>query len=142
MESQNNMNKQDEKTADEVLDEATLKMKEQDTMLPEAPASANVRIKTKNGFQWQITMRADKVSKLIAQMEISEDFFISKGWVVPNWQSEGDEKKPFVAPVEEKPCPECKSILRKLQVKKEGKNKGRWFWGCSNKNCKFFEWAT
>lgn len=40
-------------------------------------------------------------------------------------------------------CPECNSMMRFCTVKKDGKNKGRQFWGCANydRGCKGFIWA-
>lgn len=40
---------------------------------------------------------------------------------------------------------ECRLTARIVEVKKDGPNKGKWFWSCPNSQgaqCKFFEWAT
>jgi len=34
---------------------------------------------------------------------------------------------------------QCKNEARRLQVKKEGHNKGRWFYACADRKCQFFE---
>lgn len=78
----------DRKDIDEVLDEANLVARQDNSVLPEAPASANVRVKTKSGRQWQITMRTSSMKKLVEQIEAMDDLFNSKGWDVPNWQKE------------------------------------------------------
>ena len=45
------------------------------------------------------------------------------------------------------PTPKCKCnlIAKRVQVKKEGPNKGRWFFACpqpQNKQCDFFDWEA
>ena len=131
------MNTQDQELIDEIMDESKVGQFDQ-AKLPEAPASANTRIKTKSGRQWQITMRTATVHDLIKQIDALDQLFDSKGWAVPQWQAE-DVQAPKP---EEKPCPTCgKGTLRKLKVKKAGANFGKEFWGCSDRNCKHFEWA-
>ena len=39
-------------------------------------------------------------------------------------------------------CPKCGQEMKLLTVKKEGKNKGRKFWGCPDRSCDGFEWAN
>lgn len=49
--------------------------------LPEAPASASVKIKSPNGFEYIFTMRDEKASELIKKMEALENtYFIPKGY--------------------------------------------------------------
>lgn len=130
------------KSADEVLDIAKLKTTEKQDKLPEAPASANVRIKTKRGYQWQVTMRTETMSQLFKQIEAVENLLETKGWTVPEWQQEKKSTgQTSFKNFETKTCPKCGSKMYKHQVKKEGKNKGRWFWSCSNKSCNEFQWA-
>lgn len=51
-------------------------------------------------------------------------------------QEQDEEKDSLVK------CPFCdKATTNKFQVKKEGKNKGRWFVKCSDETCKYFEWV-
>lgn len=40
------------------------------------------------------------------------------------------------------PCPDCGQHTMAYVTNKEGVNKGRAFRGCSNRNCKFFQWLT
>jgi len=88
----------DRKDMDEALDEANVAAKENMSELPEAPASANTRVKTSSGRQWQITMRTSSMLKLVQQIQAMDDLFDSKGWVVPNWQK---EEKNTPLPIEE-----------------------------------------
>lgn len=122
---------------EEVLNKAGIDAKDKVKDLPEAPVSANVRIKTPRGHQWQITIRDNKVNDIIQKIEILEDVFQDKGWVVPEWQQESREKLTK--------CPDCGSDL------KEGVTKaGKKYIGCTNKQwntalgkyegCKFFKY--
>lgn len=50
------------------------------TGLPEAPASANTRIRTEKNFVWQVTLRADDGQKLAKKIEGFEKFCEEKVW--------------------------------------------------------------
>ena len=55
--------------------------------------------------------------------------------IIPEWLKQEDE--------ETVKCPLCdKGMINKFQVKKEGKNKGRWFVKCSDETCHYFEWVN
>jgi hypothetical protein len=48
--------------------------------------------------------------------------------------------------VMDEPCPDCKGVVKQWQSRKEGNNKGRYFFSChgtapENKGCGFFQWA-
>ena len=135
-----------EDKTDEILDEVKLNQEEleENKDLPEAPASATVRIQTPGGFEWMLTMRTKRVGQLVKQIEALEDLIESKGWKVPDWQTNGRKEAQTVKKqkVETKKCPECGSTMYLRTVKKPGKNQGRKFWSCSNKNCNHFEWAN
>lgn len=125
---------------DKILDTAKVASREENKPLPEAPASANCRVKTPNGYQWQFTMRATSVSQLLGQIEDMEQYFQTYGWETPDFFK---EKAPKTPPRSYGDCPECgEGEIRELTVQKEGKNHGRRFKGCSNRDCKFFEWIS
>lgn len=49
-------------------------------LLPEAPASANTRVRTTNGFDWQVTLRAEDGEALVKKIEGFEVFCAKKIW--------------------------------------------------------------
>lgn len=48
--------------------------------------------------------------------------------------------------VQKEPCPDCKGVVKIWESRKEGANKGRWFFSCNGKGgngekgCGFFQW--
>lgn len=66
--------------------------------LPEAPASATVKIKSKNGFEWLFTIRDEKASVLSFKMEAMEKKWISQGFtpLAQNAQKGGKIEKEYV----------------------------------------------
>lgn len=48
--------------------------------LPEAAASATVKVKTPKGFEWLFTMRDNAVSDLVKKIKTIEKVFETEGW--------------------------------------------------------------
>lgn len=89
------------------------------TQFPEAPASATVKIKSPNGFEWLFTIRDEKASTLSFKMKAMEENWMKSGFT-PLAQNNGfkRENKP-VEFVEGRVCPECQNRLVHAQ-KKDG----------------------
>lgn len=107
----------------------------------EAPASANTRVQLPSGRQWQITMRTDKVSDLVSQIEELEKVLDNKGWMVPEWQ-----QKTSTAPVvASEACPKCGLPLKDFVAKGITHKKctgGRWnSLSKQTEGCSYVKWA-
>lgn len=112
----------------------------------EAPASANVRVQTQNGYQWQITMRTETVKDLVSQIKVMEALFANESWSVPEWQKDEDKPKKYEPEyVEGRVCPTCGEKL--VYAKKQDGTK---FIKCSTnkwnkfkkkaEGCPYVEW--
>lgn len=73
--------------------------KSQTNGLPEAPASATVKIKSPNGFEYLFTMRDEKASNLLYKMQAMEKHLIEKGYTALAQNAYGKPQVPT------KPCP-------------------------------------
>lgn len=79
--------------------------------LNEAPTSATVKVRSKQGFEWLFTMRDDTVNDLVLKIEKMEVEFTKRGWT-PLAQNSGFSRQPKqVDYVEGKACPTCEKRL-------------------------------
>lgn len=70
--------------------------------LPEAAASATVKVKSEKGFEYLFTMRSDSSKDLLYKMEAMETHFITKNFTP---LSQSYSKFPPKPEVPTKPCP-------------------------------------
>lgn len=80
----------------------------------EAPASANVRVKTQNGFEWQFTMRDETVKELIVKIVTMEKIFKEKNWIPSIRQTFGKKEKVYVVG---RVCPKDQGRLVESETK-------------------------
>ena len=93
------------------------KPKTTESQLPEAPASATVKIKSKDGFEWLFTMRDEKASVLMFKMRAMEKNWTENGFT-PLAQNNGFKRETNPKEyVEEIVCPICKNRLVRSQTK-------------------------
>jgi hypothetical protein len=129
------MNDIDPNEIEETLDKAEAMAEKPKTQpLPEAPASATVKVMSTNGFSWLFTMRDEKASTLLYKIKAMEAHFIEAGWT-PVIESRGGAKAEGT-PQPAGEAPIC-AIHSKPMVWKSGVSKttGRQygFWACSEK---------
>lgn len=112
-----------------------------ENILPEAPASATVKIKSKDGFEWLFTMRDEKASNLMFKMKAMEAKWLSEGFTP---LAQGFKKdKPPVEYLEGAVCP-----LDAGKIVKATKKDGSKFLKCENNKfingqqvgCKWLDW--
>lgn len=72
--------------------------------MPEAPASATARVKSKNGFSWLFTLRGTSGTELVGMLEKFEADMINREWTPVEDAPRGGFKKP-VEYVEGRTCP-------------------------------------
>jgi len=78
---------------------------EQKNVLPEAPASATVKIKSKDGFEWLFTMRDEKASTLMFKMKAMEKNWLESGFTPLAQNSFGKKPSAPVEYIEGRTCP-------------------------------------
>lgn len=84
-----------------------------DENLPEAPASATVKIKTDKGFEWLFTARSytDKpANNLIEMIKVLDEKFVQLGWenVTQGYGKKSDKPKhPDAGKVLNEKCQNC-----------------------------------
>lgn len=84
--------------------------------LPEAPASATVKIKSKNGFEYLFTIRDVQASKLLDKLALFEDLILDREYT-PLAQGNGFSK----APVATKTCTVHSVEMKEKTSKRTGK---------------------
>ena len=87
---------------------------------------------------------SDALKKCASMFGIAHDVYFQEAAEVEEEKSDEEELLGEFATKEgatSKKCPKCGSVMYLRTVKKEGKNKGRKFWSCSNEDCGYFEWA-
>lgn len=85
--------------------------KQTESQLPEAPASATVKIKSPNGYEWLFTIRDEKASVLSFKMKAMEENWIKAGFTpLPQGNAYKKEAKP-VNYIEGRLCPKCGNRL-------------------------------
>lgn len=102
--------------------------------LNEAPASATVKIKSKNGFEYLFTLREMNGTTLLDKMEKLEITLSSKGYV-PSVQT--FSKFPPKAEVPTKPCPTHSGAIMK-----EKERNGQKFYSHSRGVYPDLEWCN
>jgi hypothetical protein len=121
------------------------------TNLPESPISANTRIKSPNGFEWQITLRdgatEEAFSNLMSLISKKEAVLLAKKWTPVEPRAFGAKQPKPVDYVEGAVCPKDKGRVIKKKSK-EGKD----FYTCENakydyttkqkSGCDFFSWEV
>lgn len=125
-----------------MIDE-TKPVQEEKNQLPEAPASATVKIKSKDGFEWLFTIRDEKASQLMFKMKAMEKNWLEGGFTPLAQNSFGKKPATPVEYVEGRMCPNDNARLVKA-TKKDGTK----FIRCENNKfingqqtgCKFVEW--
>lgn len=87
-----------------------------ENQLPEAPASATVKFKSKNGFEYLFTLRETTGTELLNKLELLENDLLGRG-ATPIAQNSFSKPAPVT-----KPCPVHPSEMMKEHVsKKSGK---------------------
>lgn len=79
------------------------KLAEPQLNLNEAPASASVKIKSKNGFEYIFTLRDEKASNLMFKIAAMEEKWMGLGWI-PVAQNSGFKSNPQASQVPTKMC--------------------------------------
>lgn len=113
--------------------------------LPEAPASATVKVKSKNEFEWMFTMRDESVSELMKKIELMEDKWIKAGWtpLPQNYGGKPGYAKKAIEYIEGRKCPICQGRLVKPQNPRapiKCENNIYDFKTKTNSGCAFQEW--
>jgi len=107
------------------------------TELPEAPASATVKIKSPNGYEWLYTVRDTKAGELITKMSFLERVFQSEGWTpLTQGYQKTSQKQPKPENLDPN-APICSIHNRKMDWKtgvSKTSGKPYAFWSCSIKN--------
>lgn len=121
------------KDADEVLDEATMSVQPEIEGLPEAPASATVKVWIK-GYGVMLTVRDTKANDMIKKTEMIIDYAQSHGWKNV-WDTPTSIQTPSQPTNPQAPI--C-GVHRVAMTWKTGvskkTNKPYAFWSCSTKN--------
>ena len=113
--------------ADKDIEETADELFEEPNGLPEAPASANLKVWI-DGYGVQITMRSERVDDVVKKLEFIIAKAKEKGWK-PSWKDEpvkdpdGIQETTIKAPS----CPKCGGEM----VQRTAKKTGNKFWGCS-----------
>jgi hypothetical protein len=118
------------------------------TDLPEAPVSINTNVKSKGGFEYQLTIRGSSYTELLKNLDELEKQFGTFGLTpMPKYSSKfGGQKKEFEY-VEGKVCPKCGGKLVK-KVSSVGKpfhkcENGKWdFTTKQATGCDFVDWLN
>lgn len=115
--------------------------------LPEAPASASVKIKSPNGFEYIFTMRDEKASNLLFKMKAMEDHFLKGGYTALSQNTSKFPPKKEKEYAEGKFCPQDGGRLV-ISEKKDGSK----FLKCENNKwnpttrqsygCSYIEWPN
>lgn len=74
--------------------------------LNEAPASATVKIKSKNGFEYLFTLRDEKASNLMFKIKAMEEKWLGLGWTPLAQNSFGKKPAAPVEYVQGRTCPQ------------------------------------
>lgn len=128
-------------------DDPVEESKKEPSVLPEAPASASVKIKSANGFEYIFTIRDEKASVLMFKIAAMEKKWLSLGWQ-PLAQQQGFQRKEAkpVEYVQGKQCPQCGKRLIK-GVSKDGTKHfekcedNRYNWQTKQQEgCSFINW--
>jgi hypothetical protein len=112
--------------------------------LPEAPASASVKIKSARGFEYIFTIRDEKASVLMFKIAAMEEKWVSLGWT-PLTQNQPYKRnsedvsppapiKPVAKPDEEMHCQICGYPMDYREGMKSGKKWKAWFCSTGNKS--------
>ena len=101
------------KDIDDSLDEATMKSQDANDQLPEAPASANIKVWI-NDYGVQFTVRDAKMNKVVERIEFLVEMAQRKGWQ-PTWTENGHSKGTSVKDVGS--CPDCGEPLEEKESK-------------------------
>ncbi len=78
--------------------------------LNEASASATVKIKSKNGFEYLFTLRDEKASVLMFKLAAMEKKWIDLGWTPLAQNAFKGPQKP-IEYVPDRVCPKCQNKL-------------------------------
>lgn len=92
------------------------KKQEQQNILPEAPASATVKIKSPNGFEWLFTVRDEKASVLSFKMRAMEKNWMEQGFTPLAQNAFGKKPAAPVEYVQGRTCPQDGGRLVKPPV--------------------------
>jgi len=123
----------------------TMANEEQTSTLPEAPASATVKIKSKDGFEWLFTMRDEKASTLMFKMKAMEKNWLESGFTP---LAQGFGKKPAEPKeyVEGRVCPVDGGKLVKPPVNSKApikcENNKYNFQTKQSYGCQYIEWPN
>lgn len=79
--------------------------KPEQNQLPEAPASATVKIKSKDGFEWLFTIRDEKASVLSFKMKAMEKNWLEQGFTPLAQNARGGFPKKEPEYVPNRTCP-------------------------------------
>lgn len=112
-----------------------IKKPESQNQLPEAPASATVKIKSPNGFEWLFTIRDEHASTLVFKMNSMEDNWIKFGWTP---LAQNSYQKPTVKPVEYIEGRMC-NLCGKRLIKGQSKDGSKKFEKCEDNR---YNWQT
>ncbi len=111
----------------------------------DAPASATVKIKSKNGFEYLFTLRDEKASKLMFKIDAMEAKWISLGWTPLAQQARGGFPPKQVDYVPNRTCPTDGARLVSA-TKRDGtkfiKCENNKFINGQQSGCKFVEWPN
>jgi hypothetical protein len=122
---------------EEALDKAEeISEKPKRTPLPEAPASATVKVMSGNGFSWLFTMRDEHASNLLFKIKAMEDHFLAAGWTPVVESRNGVSKGAGGIPQPSVEPPICGIHAKPMNWKsgvseKTGRPYG--FWSCGEK---------
>lgn len=127
-----------EEEMERAVNETIVNAKPTATDLPEAPASATVKIKTPLGFNWLFTVREKDVASLIHKMKFMEEAFNQANWSPENGFTKNGAASNTASnqPHNTAETPICKyhgkPMTWKTGVSKKT-NKPYAFWSCSEK---------
>lgn len=121
--------------------------KQEQNQLPEAPASATVKIKSPQGFEWLFTIRDEKASVLTFKMKAMEKKWIEEGFISLSQTPRGGFPKKEPEYVPNRTCPNDGARLV-FATKRDGSK----YVKCENNNwdklnnrstgCQFVEWPN
>lgn len=89
--------------------------------LPEAPASATVKVRTVGGYEWLLTTRTVSTNELIQRIELLDAFFASNGWENVSQGYGGKKNEVAKHPDTGKPAGTCDSCGGPMVISKKGK---------------------
>ena len=119
--------------------------KQQQAQLPEAPATATVKIKSTAGFEYLFTLRDEKASNLMFKIAAMEKKWLELGWTPLAQQTKGGFPQKQIDYVPNRTCPTCGSRLVRATTK-DGKKMikcetNKWnFTLKRSEGCPFIEW--